>query len=146
MQSTDENAPVKEYEVFAVVTIPEAIKYRAEENLEVNYILPVDEYLEIEGEKGAMSTLIDVEDDKEAAFENWLQEYTNTEANFANTMVTSIIVRSRELAMLEAVGMTGVQQKRKLMKEGFAYFLWTVVVSVVISAIMSFVIDRLRVE
>lgn len=66
--------------------------------------------------------------------------------NFANTMVTSIIVRSRELAMLEAVGMTGVQQKRKLMKEGFAYFLWTVVVSVVISAIMSFVIDRLRVE
>ena len=133
----------------------------------------------------AMSTLIDVEDDKEAAFENWLQEYTNTEAsgisytskgsviaeykslsdtiemvgvvlavileliglmNFANTMVTSIIVRSRELAMLEAVGMTGVQQKRKLMKEGFVYFLWTVVVSVVISAIMSFVIDRLRVE
>jgi putative ABC transport system permease protein len=27
--------------------------------------------------------------------------------NFANTMITSIIVRSRELAMLEAVGMTG---------------------------------------
>lgn len=176
-----ENAPVKEYEVFAVVTIPEAIKYRAEENLEVNYILPVDEYLEMEGEKGAMRTLIDVEDDKEAAFENWLQEYTNTEAsgisytskasviaeykslsdtiemvgvvlaiilgliglmNFANTMVTSIIVRSRELAMLEAVGMTGVQQKRKLMKEGFAYFLWTVVVSVAISAIMSITVVR----
>jgi putative ABC transport system permease protein len=57
-------------------------------------------------------------------------------------MVTSIIVRSRELAMLETVGMTGVQQKRKLMKEGFAYFLWTVVVSVVISAIMSFTVIR----
>ena len=62
--------------------------------------------------------------------------------NFANTMVTSIIVRSRELAMLEAVGMTGVQQKRKLMKEGFAYFLWTVVVSVAISAIMSITVVR----
>ena len=32
--------------------------------------------------------------------------------NFANTMITSIIVRSRELAMLEAVGMTGKQQKQ----------------------------------
>ena len=113
----------------------------------------MNKYLEMKGEKGAMRTLIDVEDDKEAAFDNWIQEYTNTEAsgisytskgsviaeykslsdtiemvgvvlavileliglmNFANTMVTSIIVRSRELAMLEAVGMTGAQQKCKL--------------------------------
>jgi putative ABC transport system permease protein len=57
--------------------------------------------------------------------------------NFANTMVTSIIVRSRELAMLEAVGMTGGQQKNKLMKEGFTYFLWTMLVSVVISSILN---------
>ena len=62
--------------------------------------------------------------------------------NFANTMVTSIIVRSRELAMLEAVGMTGGQQRHKLMKEGFTYFLWTLVVSVVISSIMNVTVIR----
>ena len=57
--------------------------------------------------------------------------------NFANTMVTSIFVRSRELAMLEAVGMTGKQQKKKLMKEGFTYFIWTAVVSLGITSILS---------
>ena len=57
--------------------------------------------------------------------------------NFANTMVTSIIVRSREFAMLEAVGMTGRQQRHKLMKEGFTYFLWTMVASVIISSILN---------
>ena len=62
--------------------------------------------------------------------------------NFANTMVTSIIVRSRELAMLEAVGMTGGQQRHKLMKEGFRYFIWTLVVSVVISSIMNVTVIR----
>jgi len=57
--------------------------------------------------------------------------------NFANTMVTSIIVRSRELAVLEAVGMTGVQLKHKLMKEGFTYFLWTMIVSLILSSILN---------
>ena len=123
-----------------------------------------------------MRALVEVEDDKEEAFEKWIKEYTTSEdtamdytskasvvaeykslsdtigmvgivlavilgliglMNFANTMVTSIIVRSRELAMLEAVGMTGGQQKKRLMKEGFTYFIWTMLVSVVISSIMN---------
>ena len=62
--------------------------------------------------------------------------------NFANTIVTSIIVRSRELAMLEAVGMTGKQQRHKLMKEGFTYFIWTTVVSLVVSSIMNITVIR----
>jgi putative ABC transport system permease protein len=66
--------------------------------------------------------------------------------NFANTMVTSIIVRSRELAMLEAVGMTGAQQKHKLMKEGFTYFIWTTVVSVIISSILNVTVIRFLAE
>ncbi len=176
-----ENAPVKEYEVYAVVDIPQAMRYRVDDFILLDYILPESKYLELDGEKAAMRTLVNVEDDKEEAFENWIKEYTNTEAdsmsytskgsviaeykslsdtigivgvvlavilgliglmNFANTMVTSIIVRSRELAMLEAVGMTGGQQRRKLMKEGFTYFIWTMVVSVVISAIMNVTVIR----
>jgi putative ABC transport system permease protein len=45
--------------------------------------------------------------------------------------------------MLEAVGMTGGQQKHKLMKEGFTYFLWTLIVSVVISSIMNVTVIRI---
>ncbi|SCY47900.1 putative ABC transport system permease protein [Lachnospiraceae bacterium XPB1003] len=171
-----DDAPVKEYEVYAVVDIPQAMIYRLSEFIELDYILPESEYLSLEGDKGAMRTLVDVEDDKEAAFEGWIKDYTSSEEpdmsytskesviaeykslsdtigmvgvvlavilgliglmNFANTMVTSIIVRSRELAVLEAVGMTGVQLKHKLMKEGFTYFLWTMIVSLILSSILN---------
>lgn len=171
-----DDAPVKEYEVYAVVDIPQAMIYRLSEFIELDYILPESEYLSLEGDKGAMRTLVDVEDDKEAAFEAWIKDYTSSEEpdmsytskesviaeykslsdtigmvgvvlavilgliglmNFANTMVTSIIVRSRELAVLEAVGMTGVQLKHKLMKEGFTYFLWTMIVSLILSSILN---------
>ncbi|MCR4691475.1 MAG: FtsX-like permease family protein [Lachnospiraceae bacterium] len=57
--------------------------------------------------------------------------------NFANTIITSILVRSRELAMLEAVGMTGKQQKQSLIKEGFVYFIWTAVVSTVLGTVLN---------
>ena len=176
-----DNAPVKEYEVYAIVDIPMAVKYRVSDFIEVNYILPEDEYLKLEGDKGAMRALVNVADDKEAAFEEWIKGYTASEdpamtytskesviaeykslsdtigmvgivlavilgliglMNFANTMVTSIIVRSRELAMLEAVGMTGGQQRQQLMKEGFTYFIWTTVVSVIISSIMDVTLIR----
>ena len=171
-----DDAPVKEYEVYAVVDIPQAMIYRLSEFIELDYILPESEYLSLEGDKGAMRTLVDVEDDKEAPFEEWIKDYTSSEEpdmsytskesviaeykslsdtigmvgvvlavilgliglmNFANTMVTSIIVRSRELAVLEAVGMTGVQLKHKLMKEGFTYFLWTMIVSLILSSILN---------
>ena len=44
--------------------------------------------------------------------------------------------------MLEAVGMTGTQQRHKLMKEGFTYFLWTMVVSVIVSSILNVTVIR----
>ncbi|MCR4961269.1 MAG: ABC transporter permease, partial [Lachnospiraceae bacterium] len=171
-----DNAPIKEYVVYAIVDIPQAMKYRVSEFIELDYILPESEYLKLEGDKGAMRILVDVADDKEEAFEGWISEYTASEdtdmdytskksviaeykslsdtielvgvvlavilgliglMNFANTMVTSIIVRSRELAMLEAVGMTGGQQRKMLMKEGLTYFIWTTIVSVVISSVLN---------
>ncbi len=62
--------------------------------------------------------------------------------NFANTIVTSILVRSRELAMLEAVGMTGKQQRIKLMKEGCTYFVWSAAASLLISTVINFTLVR----
>ena len=66
--------------------------------------------------------------------------------NFAYTIVTSIIVRKRELAMLEAVGMTGRQQRHRLMKEGLTYFKWATVVSVIIASVMNVTLIRFLAE
>ena len=176
---------VKGYTVYAVVDIPLAMQFRVFNTFNCYFILPEDEYLAVNGDCGAMRTLIDVDDDKEAAVEEWLKNYTTTVnpdmdydskdtikreydsfnnmirmvgivlatilgliglMNFANTMVTSIIVRSREFAMLEAVGMTGRQQKQKLMKEGFTYFIWTAIASIILSVILSVTALRLLVE
>lgn len=55
----------------------------------------------------AMRTLIDVEDDKEAAFENWLQEYTNTEASgISYTSKASVIAEYKSLS--DTIEMVGV--------------------------------------
>lgn len=41
--------------------------------------------------------------------------------NFANTMITSILNRKRQLAIMQSVGMTGKQLKQSLMLEGLLY-------------------------
>ena len=171
-----EGGPEKEYEVYAIVEIPEKLGMKRLETFQCDYILPEKEYISLNGNRGALRMLLDVEDNKEAEFSMFLEDYianNNPEIsytskdsiineyanigrmirivgvflaatlgfigvmNFRNTMVTSIFVRSRELAMLEAVGMTGKQQKKKLMKEGFTYFIWTGIVSLGITSILS---------
>ena len=57
--------------------------------------------------------------------------------NFGNTMIAYIISKSREFAMLEAVGMTVKQQKAGLIKEGFRYFTYTSILAVLISSILN---------
>lgn len=57
--------------------------------------------------------------------------------NFGNTMIASIITRSRELAMLEAVGMTTKQQKKSLRREGLRYFTYTSVITMLLSSILN---------
>ena len=170
------NAPMKEYEILAVVDIPYAMELQMYGEFNCDLILPEEEFLRLNGDWSPMRTLIDVEGSKEEAFDAWLENYTTTVdaslgykskesvveeyrsfgkmialvgtvvslvlgliglLNFANTIITSILVRSRELAMLEAVGMTGKQQKQSLIKEGFVYFIWTAVVSTVLGTILN---------
>ena len=57
--------------------------------------------------------------------------------NFSNTIIASILSRRHELALLEAVGMTGKQQKRTLLKEGFSYFIYTSILAVLVSSIVN---------
>ncbi|WP_449240601.1 ABC transporter permease [Desulfoscipio gibsoniae] len=53
--------------------------------------------------------------------------------NFLNAILTSILTRRRELAMLQSIGMTGKQLKAMLIWEGLYYSLSAVAVSLLLS-------------
>lgn len=63
--------------------------------------------------------------------------------NFFNAMMTSILSRRREFAVLQAVGMTGGQLKTMLIAEGLLYTLGSGEISLVISAIVNPLAGRL---
>lgn len=62
--------------------------------------------------------------------------------NFINTIVTSILSRKQEFAMMEAVGMTGSQLRRMLCFEGGYYAAFTVVVSLMLGGILDATVVR----
>ncbi len=53
--------------------------------------------------------------------------------NFFNAILTGIITRKREFAMLQSIGMTGKQLKRMLVYEGLLYALGSVVCSLLLT-------------
>ncbi|HAJ96842.1 MAG TPA: hypothetical protein DCO72_03810 [Ruminococcus sp.] len=58
--------------------------------------------------------------------------------NFVNAVVTGIISRKRELAMMNAIGMTGSQLKKMLMWEGIHYAVLTAICSLIIGTLFSY--------
>lgn len=63
-------------------------------------------------------------------------------ANFVNSVLTSIITRRKEFAMLQSIGMTGKQLKRMLAWEGVYYAAGTIIASAVIGTLFSAVVVR----
>lgn len=57
--------------------------------------------------------------------------------NFINAILTGIITRKREFAVLQSVGMTGRQLKTMLVCEGLCYAVGSVVVSLILSLILA---------
>lgn len=53
--------------------------------------------------------------------------------NFLNAILTGILSRKREFAMLQSIGMTGAQLKRMLMLEGVLYAISAIVFSLLLS-------------
>ncbi len=53
--------------------------------------------------------------------------------NFINVMITSVYARNKELAMLQAVGMTGKQLKKMLITEGMTYVGSAIAIGLVLS-------------
>lgn len=62
--------------------------------------------------------------------------------NFINAILTSIISRRREFAMLQSIGMTNKQLNRMLILEGLFYALATIVNSILFSSLLSIVVVR----
>ena len=62
--------------------------------------------------------------------------------NFVNSVLTSIITRRKELAMLQSIGMTGKQLKKMLSFEGLYYAAGTVVASIIFGSLVSVIIVR----
>ncbi len=63
-------------------------------------------------------------------------------ANFVNSVLTSVITRKKEFAMLQSIGMTGKQLKRMLSFEGLYYAVGTIITSVVMGVLFSVVVVR----
>lgn len=57
--------------------------------------------------------------------------------NFLNAMITSIMTRKREFAMLRSIGMTEEQLKKMLVYEGGWYAILTILLSLIICGILS---------
>lgn len=63
--------------------------------------------------------------------------------NFINSMMTSILSRYKEIAVLQSVGMTGPQVKRMLMYEGIGYSALGFLCSLILSALGSLTVVRM---
>ena len=63
-------------------------------------------------------------------------------ANFVNSVLTSVITRKKEFAMLQSIGMTGKQLKRMLSFEGLYYAVGTILTSAVLGVLSSVVVVR----
>ena len=138
-------------------------------------------FQELESPDFLMSYEFDVEDDKEAEFAQFMENYTTTQEplmhyeskqkwlqefnglvalftlvggvltavvgiigvlNFVNSILTGIVTRKRELAMLEAIGMTKKQIVRMLMLEGLYYTGFTILVSLGAGCLFSLTVVR----
>lgn len=62
--------------------------------------------------------------------------------NFINSVLTSIITRKKEFAMLQSIGMTGKQLKRLISCEGLYYSVGTILASAVFGTLFSVVIVK----
>ncbi len=63
--------------------------------------------------------------------------------NFINSVLTGIVARQREFAMLEAIGMTKRQLEKMLILEGLYYAMGTIVFSLVFGCIFSVTVLRI---
>ena len=175
----------KEYEVMAIVELPDSMTLNRFTANACDMVLPLTEFKtegnDVSGSGGyahCFKVSYEVGEEEQAAFEAAVKEYTdhNTEMgyvskdslrgefenmvtviatigialavvialigilNFINAIVTQIISRRREFAMLQSVGMTSGQLRRTLICEGISYIAISGIISFVLGSLLSWAI------
>ncbi len=157
-----------EYEVAALVAVPNGLSYRYRYLFNDTFILNADTFKRDAGIDTVMYYTFDMEEGAASAMESFLADYTQNTApqydyesqsscaeefysfknmflimgsvlssiigligvlNFLNAILTGILTRHREFAVLQSVGMTGKQLKTMLVIEGLLLALGSVIFS-----------------
>ena len=144
--------------------------------IEFCYYTVADVFKEMESEDFLMSYLLNVEDEKETAYGQFVEDYTTTKEplmgyeskqkwldefsglknlfvlvggtlsvvigvigvlNFINSVLTNIVTRRKEFAMMEAIGMTKKQLLQMLILEGIYYAVITIGVVLIFGTLFS---------
>lgn len=145
------------------------------------YYTTADIFKEMESEDFLMSYLMNVEDQKEKSYGQFVENYTTTTEplmdyeskqkyidefagmknlfilvggtlsivigligilNFINSVLTNVVTRRKEFAMMEAIGMTKKQLLRMLILEGLYYVGITILAVLVFGSLFSFTVVR----
>jgi len=159
-----------EYEVVALVEVPGALSYRYYGQDE--FIMNETTFCQDTETNFILQYNFDTTDESNAAMEEFLSEYTQTQntkldyeskltyveefesfrmmflmlgailcfivgmvgvLNFLNAVLTGMITRKREFAILQSIGMTGKQLQTMLIWEGMYYALGAIVLSLILN-------------
>lgn len=160
----------KSYEVMAIAELPYPLTTESFSLFEETVCIPSEEFLMHTEDKGALYSVLQVEENKQEQAELAVKEYVKEHdslsyvskasymkeyngfvhmiylvgyalagvlaligiMNFINAIVTGILARRREFAMMEAVGMTEKQLSSMLVWEGICYIVCTIVFTVLV--------------
>lgn len=161
----------KTYEVMAVAELPYPLTTQRFSTVSETICIPSADMLAHNEDKGALYSVLEVEEDKREQVEDILLDYTEKSVslscvtkslylkefdqyvrmiylvggslagvlaiigilNFINAVVTGMLARRREFAMMEAVGMTEKQLSAMMVCEGSCYVIFTMVFVLVLN-------------
>lgn len=175
-----ENLGEKEYEVMAVVEIPDSMNLRRYSANSCDVVLPLAELEPEDANVHRFAVSYQVEEEAQEAFEAAVKSYTDEHTtmgyttkeslrrefanmvtviatigislaavialigilNFVNAMITGILSRRREFAMLQSIGMTSTQLVKTLICEGISYIALSGVIGFLAGSLLSFLVLR----
>ena len=175
-----ENLGEKEYEVMAVVEIPDSMNLRRYSANSCDVVLPLAELEPEDANVHRFAVSYQVEEEAQEAFEAAVKAYTDEHTtmgyttkeslrrefanmvtviatigislaavialigilNFVNAMITGILSRRRDFAMLQSIGMTSTQLVKTLICEGISYIALSGVIGFLAGSLLSFLVLR----
>ncbi len=129
--------PKKELEIMAVGKLPYVISTRSLTIGGIRLLLCEKDFEELYEVRGSLYACIDVEEGRDNEIAGFILAVIGI-LNLINAMITGILARKLEFAMMQAVGMTGKQLQQMLMMEGVCYGVWTLLISATFGNLVSY--------